>query len=289
MKKIYIIQLCALFAFVVSKAEDNASTEASETSSTEIVLNSEVKWTFLNPKRGALAPMAGTLWGDRNSTGPTGFLLKPSDSFESPPHTHNVSYRGVVIEGVIHNDDPDAGEMWMPTGSFWTQPKGHVHITAAEGTNTLAYIEIEEGPYLVLPTEEAFDSGERPINVHESNIFWLGASDVTWVNPAGNQVTDNSPAVAFLWGSTQPGELNGTFIRVPSGFRGQIQSSGATFRAIVIKGQLQYTKSDGDISILEPGSYIGSSKETTHPISSTSDKETILYVRTNGKYEIISK
>lgn len=289
MKKIWIIHLCTLLALVVLKAEDNVPTEVSETDSIEIVLSSEVKWTFLNPKRGALAPMAGTLWGDRNSTGPTGFLLKPSDGFESPPHTHNVSYRGVVIEGGIHNDDPDAGEMWMPTGSFWTQPKGHVHITAAEGSNTLAYIEIEEGPYLVLPPEEAFDSGERPINVHESNVFWLGASDVTWVNSAGNQVTDDSPAVAFLWGSTKPGELNGTFIRVPSGFRGQIHSSGTTFRAVVIKGQLEYAESDGDISSLEPGSYISSSKETVHPILSVSDKETILYVRTNGKYEIVSK
>ena len=59
------------------------------------------------------------------------------------------------------------------TGSFWTQPKGEVHITAAKGTTNVAYIEIEEGPYLVLPTEEAFDSGERPINVDASNIVWI--------------------------------------------------------------------------------------------------------------------
>lgn len=63
----------------------------------EVVLASEVKWTYLNPARKDKAPMAGTLWGDRNGDEPTGYLLKPKDGFQSPPHIHNVSYRGVVI------------------------------------------------------------------------------------------------------------------------------------------------------------------------------------------------
>jgi hypothetical protein len=159
-------------------APDSTFPKSVAESATQVVLKSEVAWTYLNPARGDKAPMAGTLWGDRSGTGPTGFLLKPKDGFESPPHIHNVSYRGVVISGVIHNDDPNAADMWMPAGSFWTQPKGEVHITAAKGTETLAYIEIEEGPYLVLPAEKAFDSGERPVNVDKSNIVWLGVSDI---------------------------------------------------------------------------------------------------------------
>jgi hypothetical protein len=73
-------------------------------------LKSEVEWTYLNPARKDKAPMAGTLWGDRKGNGPTGFLLKPPEDFQSPPHIHNVSYRGIVIKGVIHNDDPDAAD-----------------------------------------------------------------------------------------------------------------------------------------------------------------------------------
>ena len=89
----------------------------------EVVLTSDVEWEQLNPARGDKSPQAGTLWGDRKGTVPTGFLARFVDGFSSPPHIHNVTYRAVVISGSIHNDDPDAAEMWMPVGSFWTQPK----------------------------------------------------------------------------------------------------------------------------------------------------------------------
>lgn len=233
----------------------------------------EVEWTHLNPKRGDLAPKAGTLWGDRNGSEPTGFLLKPPSNFASPPHIHNVSYRAVVIQGVIHNDDPDAAEIWMPAGSFWTQPKGEVHITSAEGTDSLAYVEIEKGPYLVLPEAEHFDSGERPVNVDQSNVVWLNASDVTWVDQPGAQI-------AFLW---QDGDLNGTFIKLSAGFKGTLNSLGSTFRAVVVKGQIKH-QADAD-KVLEPGAGFHAESVSTHLVSA--EKETVLYVRTDGKYHIV--
>ena len=73
----------------------------------------EVEWQQLNPARGDASPAAATLWGDRNGPDATGFLVRFVDGFESPPHIHNVSYRGVVIRGLVHNDDPDAEAMWM--------------------------------------------------------------------------------------------------------------------------------------------------------------------------------
>ncbi len=251
----------------------------------EVVLKSEVTWDHLNPKRGDLAPKAGTLWGDRNGTEPTGFLLKPPEDFKSPPHIHNVSYRGIVIQGVIHNDDPDAANMWMPAGSFWTQPKGEAHITAAKGTDNLAYIEIEKGPYLVLPEEEAFDSGERPVNVDKSNIVWLNSSDITWVDQHGISDSANGPKIAYLWGYTQEGKLNGTLVKLPAGFSGKINSHGSDFRAVVIKGQPQYQMSKSDIKSLEPGSYFSSKgKLAVHQISSNGREDAIIYIRTNDKY-----
>ncbi len=245
--------------------------------SQEVVLTSEVEWEQLNPARGDKSPQAGTLWGDRKGAVPTGFLAKFVDGFSSPPHIHNATYRAVVISGSIHNDDPDAAEMWMPAGSFWTQPKGEVHITAAKGSNNVALVEIDRGPYLVLPTEEAFDSGERPINVDASNIVW--------VDPPGIPASANGPKVAYLWGNLQDGLSNGTFVKLPTGFTGKIHSHGSTFRAVVIKGQPQHL--GADLKTLEPGSYFGSKGETVHQISSKAGEESIIYVRTDGKYEVV--
>jgi hypothetical protein len=183
----------------------------------------------------------------------------------------------VVISGRIHNDDPDAAEMWMPPGSFWTQPKGEVHITAAKGATNLALVEIDKGPYLVLPLEEAFDSGERRINVDASNIVW--------VDPPGIPASANGPKVAYLWGNLQNGQSNGTFVKMPAGFAGKINSWGATFRAVVIKGQPQYL--GAEVKTLDPGSYFGSKGETVHQVSSSEDEETVIYLRTDGKYEVI--
>jgi quercetin dioxygenase-like cupin family protein len=270
-------------------ASNSIAQEPAAKPTNEVVLKSEVEWTYLNPARKDKAPMAGTLWGDRKGNEPTGFLLKPPEDFQSPPHIHNISYRGIVIKGVIHNDDPDAAGMWMPAGSFWTQPKGEVHITAAKETDSLAYIEIEEGPYLVLPAEKAFDSGERPVNVDKSNIVWLGTSDITWIDQPRMPASANGPKVAFLWGNLQDDQLNGTLIKLPAGFTGKINSHGATFRAVVIKGQPQYqVPGETDVKLLEPGSYFSSKGESVHQLSAKAGEECIIYARTDGKYDVIS-
>jgi len=261
-------------------ASDSITPEPATGPTSKIVLISEVKWEQLNPARGDKSPKAGTLWGDRNGTGPTGFLVKFADGFSSPPHIHNVSYRGVVISGLIHNDDPGAADMWLPSASFWTQPKGEVHITTARGNTNVAYIEIEQGPYLVLPTEEAFDSGERPVNVDVSNIFWI--------DQPGIPASAEGPKVAFLWGNPQDDRLNGTLVKLPPGFTGKIYSHGSTFRAVVVKGQPQYQLPGvTDVKTLEPGSYFSSKGESAHRVSCEAVKECIIYVRMEGKFDVI--
>ena len=264
-------------------------TQAAAEATKELVLASEVQWSYLNPARKDKAPMAGNLWGDRTKEGSTGYLLKPKDGFQSPPHIHNVSYRAVVINGFLHNDDPDAEFMWMGPGSFWTQPKGQVHITAAKGETPLAYVEIEMGPYLVLPTKEAFLSQLRPVNVDTTNLVWLDAADASWIDRSGKPAADDAPQISFLWGDTKEGQLHGTFIKLPAGFKGKIDSRGTDFRAIVVKGAPQYKTSESTTKSLGPGSYFGSTEEpAVHEISSEADKESVLYIRTNNKYSIIS-
>ena len=268
-----------LFALAVGVSGCDKPQVTTETTS-KVVLTSEVKWGPLNPARGDKGPKAGTLWGDRTGSGPSGFLVKFVDGFSSPPHIHNITYRGVVISGRILNDDPNAEDMWLPTGSFWTQPKGAVHITAANGSDNLAYIEIDEGPYLVLPPEKAFHTEETPINMDESNIVWI--------DQPGMPAAANGPKVAFLWGNPQDDQLNGTLVKLPAGFTGKIKSHGSTFRAVVIKGQPQcQVPGETDVKTLEPGSYFGLTGETVHQISSEEEGESVIDVRTDGKYEVV--
>ncbi len=257
-------------------ASDSMAPNTTAVPVSEVISASEVKWELLNPARGDKSPQAGTLWGDRRGAVPTGFLAKFVDGFSSPPHIHNATYRAVVISGRIHNDDPDAAYMWMPPGSFWTQPKGEVHITAAKGATNVALVEIDKGPYLVLSPEEAFDSGERPINVDASNIVW--------VDPPGLPASADGPKLAYLWGNLEDGQSNGTFVRLQAGFKGNIHSQGANFRAVVIKGQPQYLGTN--TKTLEPGSYFGSKGESVHQLACKAGEESIIYVRTDGKFEI---
>ena len=273
-----IVSICTGIA-----ASNNIAQASTANTNSEVILVSEVEWEMLNPARGDKSPRAATIWGDRKGTVATGFLVKFVDGFSSPPHIHNVSYRGVVISGLIHNDDPYAAGMWMPTGSFWTQPKGEIHITAAKGDTNVAYIEIEKSPYLVWPKEKAFDSKERPVNVDASNIVWLDASIIR----GQSETLANNVKVAYLWGVPKGDQLYGTLIKLPAGFAGKIHSHGSTFRAVVIQGQPQYQISDTDIKTLEAGSYFSSKGAFLHPISSNKE-ESMIYVRTDGQFEVHS-
>lgn len=243
----------------------------------KIVLISEVEWEHLNPARGDKSPQAGTLWGTRNGIGPTGFLVKFKDGFSSPPHIHNVSYRGVVIKGHIHNDDPNAEKMWMPSGSFWTQPAGESHITAAMGEYNLAYIEIDKGPYLVLPVQEIFDNGERPINIDQTNIVWI--------DPPENAANSNELKIAYLWGTPGSDHLFGALIQLPKQTNVNVKNTGSVFHAVVISGQVLYQINKDEIKNLNEGSYFTSEATASHNISNNIDDHAIIYVRTNAKLE----
>lgn len=240
----------------------------------KVTLSSAIEWTPLNAARGDASPQAGTIWGDRNTEVPTGFLVKFKEGFSSPPHIHNITYRGMVIKGLVHNDDAGAEKMWMPAGSFWTQPAGEPHITAAKAAENMAYIEIDHGPYLVKPTDEAFDEGERPINIDRSNIVWVDAT-----------TTDKPAQRAYLWGDPQDGEPYGSLLKLPAGYTGRLMSEGSVFHAVVIEGELDYTlPGENESTSLDPGSSFSSNGESVHTFSSGT--ESVVYIRTNGKLEV---
>jgi len=248
-----------------------------QSANAETITSDQIEWGHLNPARGDASPAAGKLWGDRTKDEATGFLVKFKKGFSSPPHIHNITYRGVVIRGLVHNDDPKAENMWLPAGSFWIQPAGEAHITAAKDQENMAYIEIDSGPYLVQPADQAFDNGERPVNIDKSNLVWLDASDIKWIDEGAKAKR------AFLWGNTKAGELNGNLIKLPAGFEGTISNEGNIFHAVVIAGEPQY-QNEGDAISLESGNYFGADKSRTHQISTLD--ETIIYIRTNNKFNI---
>ncbi len=129
--KYSVLSLLILAGLSACTPKENANNEShaehqveTENPTNKVVLSSELVWEKLNPARGDQSPQSATIWGDRKGTEATGFLAKFVDGFSSPPHIHNVSYRAIVLQGLVHNDDPNAALMWMPPGSFWTQPAG---------------------------------------------------------------------------------------------------------------------------------------------------------------------
>ncbi|WP_035715754.1 DUF4437 domain-containing protein [Christiangramia echinicola] len=262
---------------VKNETESN-SIEQIEKPTNKVLLSSEIEWEKLNPARGDQSPQAGTIWGDRNGEVATGFLAKFVDGFSSPPHIHNATYRAVVIKGSIHNDDPEAENMWMKPVGFWTQPQGESHITSAKGEENIALVEIDKGPYLVKSSEEAYDNGERPINIHTSNVVWLNSKESNWLDP-------NSEAeISFLWDDNGS---RGLFLKLPESFNGTIKTDGSVLHSVVIQGELNYTlPQDQKIKVLNTGSYFGATSKAVHNISNNSENDIILYVRTNGNIRV---
>lgn len=256
-------------------------------STTEVRLASEIQWQKLNPARGDASPQAGTIWGDQTKDGESGFLVKFVDGFSSPPHIHNITYRGIVLGGGLHNDDPKAEPMWMTTGSYWTQPAGETHITSARGAS-IGYVEIQSGPYLVKPPSEAFDNGERPINIDATNIVWLDALNTTWIKGEAKSNESENAKMAFMWGNPEGAELNGTMVKLPAGFSGKLNTEGSSLKVIVIKGQTNlHLDSGNDVKVLTPGGYFGSKGKASHHL--TCQKECTIYVRSKGKYTVEPK
>jgi len=247
----------------------------------KVILSSEIKWEQLNPARGDRSPQAGTIWGDRKGGVATGFLAKFVDGFSSPPHIHNVTYRAMVVKGLIHNAAPGNKTMWMPAGSFWTQPVGEPHITAAKGEECIAYVEIDAGPYLVQPVEEAFDNRERPVNVSKNNVVWLDASKTRLI--AEGESTKNL-MVAFLW---ENDGLTGNLIKLPTNFEGEIISEGEQFHAVIIEGNTNYKfPKTEEVKLLDAGSYFTSTGKSKHYLKTNEGQETTIYIRTNGDFNI---
>ena len=123
----------------------------------------------------------------------------------------------------------------------------------------------------------------------KSNIVWQDASDITWIDQPGMPASANEPKVAFLWGNPQDDQLNGILVKLPAGFTGKIRSHGSTFHAVVIQGRPKHrVPGETNVKTMEPGSYFSSKGESEHQVSCEAGKECIIYVRMEGKFDVIS-
>ncbi len=279
-KRTMVVAISLALVLAVFATAALLDSERPSSGSVRVLLASEVEWQSLNPLRGDKSPRAGTLWGDRGAPVPCGFLVKFVDGFSSPPHIHPVTYRGIVLSGVVHNDEPQAEERWLPSGSFWTQPAGEVHITAAKGSHNVAYIEIEKGPYLVLPAKDAFEPPETPV--------WLELASMDWVDPPGLPASAEGPKLAALPGNPQDEQLRRSLVKLPAGFDGSVRSKGSTLHAVVIQGRPQHkVAGKTDVKTLDPGSYFGSEGEVAHQVSCGAGEGCLIYLRTRGTFDII--
>ena len=249
---------------------------AQSTSSIRIVVADEVDWGHLNPLRGDQGPAAGTLWGDREAPVPSGFLVRFKDGFSSPPHIHPETYRALVVSGEAHNAPPDAPKLWLNPGSFWTQPAGEVHITAAQGSRNIAYVEIEKGPYLVKPPADAFGPPEQPTIIPYAEMNWTPLGDGTGAA--------SRPRVAELAGNPGDSSITRWLVQLPAGFSGFLTSTGSELHAVVILGTVGHHATDG--ADLEPGSYFGSVTAETHRLRCRSSDPCAVYVRTGGRLTV---
>ncbi|MDY7099164.1 MAG: DUF4437 domain-containing protein [Pseudomonadota bacterium] len=269
-------------AFVGCSENTTATDGSSEPAQYELVQASEAECGPLNPARGDASPRACDLWGDRTEDRASGFLVKFDSDFSSPPHIHNITYRAVVIDGLLHNDDPTAAKMWLPEGSYWSQPLGQDHVTAANGEVNMAYLEIDSGPYLVMPTSEAFESDEVPLNIDRSNLSMMGSKAAGWIE------TDSPFEIAPLW--VDDNDREAAMLRLPAGQTASITTDEPAFKGVSVTGAIAYASgSDPDEIALETGSYFGSSGDARHVLTCNSDTDCIAYLRTESDPKIAAE
>ncbi|MEL7022320.1 MAG: DUF4437 domain-containing protein [Pseudomonadota bacterium] len=279
--------ISAVCLFLVGCADAEVSPMTDEQrDSIQVITPDEVDYQPLNPARGDASPRAGVLWGDIRQNVASGVFLRFAAGFTSPPHIHNITYRAVVITGEVHNDDPEAARLWMGPGSFWIQPAGEDHITAAPpSSGATAFLEILEGPYLVQPSQDAFENSERPINLVPSNMVWMGPDAFGWIRPTPNQETQ--PEATLLWGSLEPGKPSATFVKLPPSYSGTLHTIDASLKAVTIAGDVLHEVLDVTESrALTPGGYFASADGVPHSLTCEAESHCLIYVRTDGQFRL---
>ncbi len=139
-------------------------------------------------------------------------------------------------------------------------------------------LEIDSGPYLVKPSTEKFDNGERPVNIHRDNMVWLSEYESALVS--GEDIK-----LAHLW-QNKANSTQGMLVKLSKGAKGFLFGQSDEFKAVVIQGIASYQSNEtSHVVKLNAGSFFSSKGEFEHLLSTES--ETIIYVRTDAKLKAV--
>lgn len=171
----------------------------------------------------------------------------------------------------------------MPPGSYWTQPKGGVHITSAKGADTVAFIEIDDGPYLVRPVEAAFGSEEEIINTDVADLPWVDATSWSSTPGAAGPCGAPMPCVAPLWGAAGGSDPGAVLLKLAPGSGDEVAPTAGMFRVVTVAGRTMTAGADGEVA-LDPGSLVTSGSAVA--LACADGAECLLYLRTEGSVEL---
>ncbi len=132
-----VLLLIGVLAAFGSRAEDGRSVVLSPAADLEWVTN-ERGVSFSHP------------WKEDN--GRHGDVIRFPAGFDSGPHTHTATYRGVVIQGVLMN--PPEGQttsVRLPPGSTWFVAGGVVHSTKCISDQECLFYIHQEAPFDFIP------------------------------------------------------------------------------------------------------------------------------------------
>jgi hypothetical protein len=99
-------------------------------------------------------PQISIVFGEMNKAAPVGFLFKVPGGFRPGPHRHTRDYYSVVLEGIVHDFVPGAGEGdAIGPGGFWFQAGNKLHDNhCASATPCVIFIYSPSG-YDYLPAK----------------------------------------------------------------------------------------------------------------------------------------
>ena len=81
--------------------------------------------------------------------------------------------------------------------------------------------------------------------------------------------------------------LKSLFVKLPNAYNGEIETNGTVLHSVVIRGELNYTlPQNNETKVLNAGSYFGSTGMAIHTVTNSSEKEVIVYIRTNGELKV---
>ena len=105
------------------------------------------------------------------------------------------------------------------------------------------------------------------------NLVWLNSKDVEWLEQKKVQI-------AYLWGNPQA--ANGSFVKLPAGFKGFIENDN-DLKVVMVSGKASHQwANEKTHTQLLPSSFFSSQGKGRHKIKT--ETEVIFYVNSNGRY-----